>query len=66
MEENYYTIKEASELLGIAIQTVRDYLSSGRLQGERIFTSTVISKQEIERYLKETEEWRESRKGGQK
>ena len=52
MEKKYYTVKESAELLGIAEGTVRIYLSEGRLKSEKVYNSTVISKEEIERYNK--------------
>lgn len=51
MNKDYYTVKEAADMLDITEQTMRNYLSSGRLKSEKIYNSTVISKEEVERYI---------------
>ena len=56
MEKEYYTVKEAADLLNIIEGTVRVYLSNGTLKSEKIYNSTVISKEEIERYNKYRED----------
>ena len=51
MEEKFYTIKEASEILGLAEQVVRNYIYLGRIEATKILNSTAISKEEIDRQL---------------
>ena len=51
MEEKFYTIKEASEILGLAEQVVRNYIYLGRIEATKILNSTAISKREIDRQL---------------
>ena len=53
MEKQFLTVTEATKELGLTEQTVRNYLTSGRLEKRKIFNSTVISKEEIDRYKKE-------------
>ena len=56
MEKQFFTVREASKELGLTEQTVRDYLTSGRLEKRKIFNSTVIPREEIDRYKKEMRE----------
>ena len=58
MDKPFYTVKETAEILNLAEQTVRDYLSDGRLIGDKIANSRIIYKEEIEKQL----ELRKSRK----
>ena len=58
MEKQFFTVREASKELGLTEQTVRDYLTSGRLEKHKIFNSTVILREEIDRYKKEMRGWR--------
>ena len=51
MEKEYYTVREASEILELREQTIRDYITRGRIQSEKIYNSTVISKEEINEQL---------------
>ena len=51
MDKPFYTVKEAAEILNLAEQTVRDYLSDGRLVGDKIANSRIIYKEEIEKQL---------------
>ena len=53
MEKQFFTVTEASKELGLTEQTVRNYLTSGRLEKRKIFNSTVIPREEIDRYKKE-------------
>ena len=56
MEKQFFTVIEASKELGLTEQTVRNYLTSGRLGKHKIFNSTVIPREEIDRYKKEMRE----------
>ena len=51
MNKPFYTVKEAAEILNLAEQTVRSYLSDGRLVGDKIANSRIIYKEEIEKQL---------------
>ena len=53
MDKKYLMVKEAAKELKLAEQTVRDYISSGKIKSEKIYNSTVISQEEIERYIEE-------------
>lgn len=48
--KEFYTVEEAAEILGIKEQTLRNYLSLGRIKSVKKYTSTVIPKSEIENY----------------
>ena len=52
MEEKFYTIKEASEMLGVTEQVVRNYIYLGKIEATKILNSTAISKEEMEKQLK--------------
>jgi len=56
MDKKYLIVKEVAEMLNIKEQTVRDYISSGRLKSEKIYNSTVVSENEVQRYLKDIKE----------
>ena len=51
MEEKFYTIKEASEMLGLTEQVVRNYIYLGKIEATKILNSTAISKEEMEKQL---------------
>lgn len=51
MEEKFYTIKEASEILGLTEQVVRNYIYLGKIKATKILNSTAISKEEMDRQL---------------
>ena len=53
MDKKYLVVKEVAYALGLEQQTVRDYISSGRLKSEKIYNSTVVSKEEVNKYIKE-------------
>ena len=55
MEEKYCTVKEASDLLNITEQVVRNYIHLGKLKSKKVFNSTVISEKEIRRYTESIE-----------
>jgi excisionase family DNA binding protein len=49
----YYTTKEAAELLGLTHGSVRDAVYRGALRAEQIARRSLIPKAEIERYRSE-------------
>ena len=51
MEEKFYTIKEASKILGLTEQVVRNYIYLGKIKATKILNSTAISKEEIDRQI---------------
>ena len=51
MEKEFYTVSEAAQVLGFKEQTIRSYINIGRIQAEKIFNSTVISKEQIDKLL---------------
>lgn len=51
MEEKFYTIKEAAEILGLTEQVVRNYIYLGKIKATKILNSTAISKEEMDRQL---------------
>ena len=51
MDEKFYTIKEASKILGLAEQVVRNYIYLGKIEATKILNSTAISKEEMDRQL---------------
>ena len=51
MDKKYYTVKETAQILGLAEQTVRNYLNLGLIKGEKLLNSIAISKEEINRQL---------------
>ena len=62
LAKKFYTVKRAANMLGITEQTLRNYLNHGRIKGEKKYNSTVISKEEIERYDNYRKELEESSK----
>ena len=48
---DYYTVKQTAEKLGLTEQTIRNYLTVGRIKSEKRYYSTVISEEEIKRQL---------------
>lgn len=58
MEEKFYTIKEASEMLGLTEQVVRNYIYLGKIEATKILNSTAISKEEMEKQLEVRESTR--------
>lgn len=52
VDNKFYTVKEAAEITGLAEQVIRNYLSLGKIKGEKVYNSTVISKEELEKYIK--------------
>jgi excisionase family DNA binding protein len=53
--EEYYTTKEAAELLGLTHGCVRDAVYRGALRAEQIARRSLIPKAEIERYRREVQ-----------
>ena len=51
MEGKFYTIKGASEILGLAEQVVRNYIYLGKIKATKILNSTAISKEEMDKQL---------------
>ena len=51
MEEKFYTIKEASEILGLTEQVIRNYIYLGKIEANKILNSTALSKEEMGRQL---------------
>lgn len=51
VEEKFYTIKEASEILGLTEQVIRNYIYLGKIEATKILNSTAISKEEMGRQL---------------
>ena len=51
MEKEFYTVSEAAQVFGFKEQTIRSYINIGRIQAEKIFNSTVISKEQIDKLL---------------
>ena len=51
VEEKFYTIKEASEILGLTEQVIRNYIYLGKIEATKILNSTAISKEEMDRQL---------------
>lgn len=47
-----YTLEEVSEILKIAVVTLRDYLKKNKINGKKIGKRWYIDSQEIERFLK--------------
>src|SRR3954470_8062228 len=63
----YYTTKEAAELLGLTHGSVRDAVYRGALHAEQIARRSLIPLAEIERYQKEvqnTQGWDKRREPG--
>jgi excisionase family DNA binding protein len=52
LDKQYYTVREAAEILGLREQTVRVYLNTNRMAYEKILNSTAITKEELNRQLK--------------
>lgn len=52
MEKEFYTVKEVAKLLGLAEQTIRNYIVDGKIKTTKMLYSTAISKEEVARQLK--------------
>ena len=50
-KQKFYTVKEAADLLGILEQTLRNYLNQDKIKSSKVFNSTVISEEDIRRYI---------------
>ena len=50
-KQKFYTVKEAADLLGILEQTLRNYLNQDKIKSSKVFNSTVISEEDIQRYI---------------
>lgn len=53
LDEEFYTIAETGNLLGLTIQTVRKYLNSGEIKGKKIGNIWYITKKQMKDYLSE-------------
>lgn len=51
MDKKYYTVKETAQILGLAEQTVRNYLNLGLIKSEKLLNSVAITKEELDRQL---------------
>ena len=51
IEENFYTIEQAAEILGIKEQSLRNAISSDYVKTVKILNTTSISKNELARQL---------------
>lgn len=51
VEGKFYTIKEASKILGLTEQVIRNYIYLGKIEATKILNSTAISKEEMDRQL---------------
>ena len=51
MDKKFYTVKETAEILGLAEQTIRNYLTSGIIKGVKVLNSIAITKEELEKQL---------------
>ena len=47
IEENFYTIKQAAEIIGIKEQSLRNRISYGLIKTVKILNTTAISKEEL-------------------
>lgn len=43
----YYSVEEAAEWLGLKVQTVRNYLATGKIRKTKLKTLTMISKKDL-------------------
>lgn len=58
LKDNYYTVSEAAEALGITRQTIYRYLNSRQINAEKIGRETLIEKTEIARFKENRfEDW---------
>lgn len=48
----FYLVKEVAKMLGIAEQTVRNHIATGKIKHEKIYNSTVVPKEEVNKHLK--------------
>ena len=53
MDIKYYTLRQASEIMGIKVRTVREWIRNGRIKAIKIGGSNrwFISRDEIERLV---------------
>lgn len=51
IKKEYYSIKEVAILLGLAEQTIRNYIVDGKIKTTKMLYSTAISKEEVARQL---------------
>lgn len=56
-KQKFYTVKEAADLLGILEQTLRNYLTQDKIKSSKIFNSTVISEEDIQKYIDQRNSW---------
>lgn len=55
MKHIYYTVAEAARMLGIKEQTLRNYITEGKIKSIVKYNSTVISRANILEYLDKVE-----------
>jgi len=57
----YYSVAEAANELGVSEQSVYDYISDGRLAGERINRSIMILKEDLMSFKSTFKKWEKPR-----
>lgn len=50
-----YNLKEVVELLGLNIQTVRQYIKEGKLKASKVGTHYIVTEDAIKEFLKANE-----------
>ncbi len=50
-----YNLKEVVELLGLNIQTVRQYIKDGKLKASKVGTHYIVTEDAIKEFLKANE-----------
>lgn len=53
--KEYYTVKEVAKILDVTEQTVRNYIYLGKFKSDKKIHTTIIYKEEIDRYIKDAE-----------
>lgn len=48
---NFYTVQEVAKELGISPLTVRNYIKTGRLKGQRIGRPVLITEEAVKEFL---------------
>ena len=46
-----YNLREVAEKLGVSYLTAKNYHSNGRIQGQRIGRSILVSEEELQRFV---------------
>lgn len=47
----YYTLKEASEIMKVCIQTLRRYIASGKLKASKIGKAYLLDEEDIKSFI---------------